>query len=484
MYKNSWLDSFILIIALAVSSSLFGCTSLNSEQTPSIQQQLKVKNSLALEQLTEQNPQVSMALANAYGYMFCDIEQLMLVALGGQSGVCILTENNQHTFLDLSTLNIGIGIGSTHQQILVLFKTQQALDSIKQGHFSLDVQHVSSFGTQDNPATSNFAQAIELYTFNQQGAAAALSLAVVNVDINQQLNTADFASINIPNKSASNKPNSTVWPYKLPLLADKALERGFKLPKPYGVGITYASIEQKMNINSLKVGFNGNDIVPFEFVGFSNTNTNLTTNQLKADMWLFPFMNVYAMVGKIDGDIEMDVLLDGNMMLEQLGDDCSGLIKPISCVILKDNVFTLPIKTQFEPLSYGVGTILAGGWQDWFFTLPLNITWNEPQRHVFDGNSITITPRVGHIQALPNLGKIALFVGANYLDSENTVSGQLSSPDISFTLDFEAKQTNADRWNWVAGFNWDITNTLSWNLEYNGFSGSRTALITGLTVRY
>lgn len=71
-----------------------------------------------------------------------------------------------------------------------------------------------------------------------------------------------------------------------------------------------------MLLSGLEVGINGRDKEPFEFVAFSDANAENDTGQLKIDAWLFPFMNVFALLGKIDGETTMDVLLDGNGMLD------------------------------------------------------------------------------------------------------------------------------------------------------------------------
>jgi len=194
-------------------------------------------------------------------------------------------------------------------------------------------------------------------------------------------------------------------------------------------------------------------------------------------------MNVFAMMGKVDGDINMDVMLDGNLMLEHLGKDCQRTIKPIACRLLENQTFLLPIETKVDPFTYGIGAVFAGGWQDWFVAIPINLTWSKPKNALLDGNAFTITPRFGRVFNLKKLGRFSVFAGGNYLDSENSIQGRIAVPDGDFILDYEAEQANTDRWNIVGGFNWDISTTLSINLEFNGMTGSRDAVIAGVTLR-
>ena len=72
------------------------------------------------------------------------------------------------------------------------------------------------------------------------------------------------------------------------------------------------------------------------------------------DAWLFPFMNVFAMLGRIDGKAPLDVILDGNGMLNQLGISCSGPVPNPLCAKLKDQTITLPIEAPFSGNTYGV----------------------------------------------------------------------------------------------------------------------------------
>ena len=51
----------------------------------------------------------------------------------------------------------------------------------------------------------------------------------------------------------------------------------------------------------------------------------------------------------------MDVDIDGNTILNEIGANCSGVIKPKICGI-QDQTVTLPVRTKVDALTYGVGT--------------------------------------------------------------------------------------------------------------------------------
>ena len=253
---------------------------------------------------------------------------------------------------------------------------------------------------------------------------------------------------------------------------------------PYGIGLTYAHVDQEQVLDNLLVGINGADKEPFPFVSFDNANSVSDSFSLKADAWLFPFLNVFGMLGKVDGEAPLDVLIDGNGMLDQLEIDCSGPIPNPLCVILDDQTFLLPINAQFRGTTYGIGMTLAGGWNGWFVTLPMNVTYADMDGKDTDGIVTTVTPRFGKVFNLGRKGSLAVFVGGNYLESDLTVSGTVTTPDGLLVIDYTIDQSNKDNWNALLGFNWDINKRLSWSAEYDGFVGSRDAVITSISWKY
>lgn len=192
-------------------------------------------------------------------------------------------------------------------------------------------------------------------------------------------------------------------------------------------------------------------------------------------------MNVYVMLGKVDGEAPMDIFIDGNGWLDELGISCGGpgLPNPL-CLLLEDEIINLSVNAQFEGNTYGIGTTLAGGWNNWFVTVPFNWTYADIQGSQTEGVNFTATPRFGYMFNLGKNGNLAVFAGGNYLDSDLTVDGLEATPDGTLEFDYIIDQENKDKWNALLGFNWDINRRLSWSAEYDGFTGSRDAFITSL----
>ena len=322
-----------------------------------------------------------------------------------------------------------------------------------------------------------------LRVISESGAALTATARVITTSVNHDLTDTGVSEVSIPNigftsvdEQGEAAPRN--WDHKLPFFAQNVIDKGYDLPLPYGIGLTYAHVDQEQLLDSLLVGINGADKEPFPFVSFDNAESISDTVSVKADAWLFPFLNVYGMLGKVDGEAPLDVLIDGNGMLDQLEVDCSGPFPNPLCAILEDQTFLLPIEANFTGTTYGLGMVLAGGWNGWFVTVPFNITYADMDGKDTDGIVKTATPRFGRVFNLGRKGNLALFVGANYLDSDITVSGTETTPNGLLEIDYTIDQSNKDPWNALIGFNWDINKRLSWSLEYDGFVGSRDAFIT------
>ena len=275
------------------------------------------------------------------------------------------------------------------------------------------------------------------------------------------------------------------WKRKLPFLAQNVIDMGYDLPLPYGFSLILVHAEQDMLLGSLEVGLNGSSKQPFEFVAFENAQAINDTLQLKFDAWLFPFMNVFGLIGRVEGDAPMDILLDGNGMLDMLGVSCPS-INPL-CPVLNDRIITLPIEAPFSGTTYGIGAVLAGGWNDWLVAVPMNFTYANMDTTDTEGIAVTVTPRFGRLFNFDRYGKLALFAGGNYLNAELDVSGRVYLPvpgGDDLQVDYDISQKNKDEWNLILGGNWDISKNWSVMAEYNGFIGSRETFIASLTFRY
>ena len=476
------------MLALLILAQLIGCTNIPIERREGVRQELIAQAENSLGQFKEEFPELEADLAEAEGYLIAWSDTASAVVVRGVVGEAVLVDLHEgdRTFLNITKLSLGLGIGAGDLEQLVVIHDREFLEELKLGAWIPQADSWSSLG--DNRAVAYYdGKEVNRYTITKSGAVLSTGAGLVRVSVNTQLTDIGLSEWSIPvTRTAPDAEKADappkVWRHRLPFLGQKVIDMGLDLPRPYGVGIAYADVSQDIVIEELLAGFNGGNKDSFEYVSFAESRTDISSYQFKVDAWILPFMNVFGLVGEAKGDVAVDVLLDGNLILDRLGSNCDRLIPPLECFIFRDKEFTLPVRTDISVLTYGVGTILAGGFGNWFGTVPVSVTWNSGNVE-YDGRTINITPRFGRLFNIGRLGSMAAFVGATYMDSDVTATGTFPVPGVDLGIDYTVSQTNADRWNYLVGFNWTLSSRVSWNLEYNGFEGSREAVITNLNFR-
>jgi hypothetical protein len=157
-------------------------------------------------------------------------------------------------------------------------------------------------------------------------------------------------------------PDSTVVPSSrgssfLPLMGDMARKHGVELPLPFGAGLVYYHLERDIEISDVRVGRNG--APPVSVSNFANlgSTSNVENLNLKLDVWLLPFVNVYGIVGYIwnSSDTRIDVTVPPLLP--------TGPPRQLSTVV----------PTTIEGTVGGVGMTLAGGYGAFFITYDVNL---------------------------------------------------------------------------------------------------------------
>ncbi|MGL5367947.1 MAG: hypothetical protein ACRDAG_06535 [Cetobacterium somerae] len=258
-----------------------------------------------------------------------------------------------------------------------------------------------------------------------------------------------------------------------PLLGDEARERGYELPNPYGINVIYVDMKQDVDIKALNLTgklslFGGKPLELGNIISVkADSAKTVNTNELvKADLWVFPFLNVYGILGKTKG--HSTALVDIN-----LGNS----------TILKDYDFTL----KYEGITYGVGTVLAGGYKDFFSLVDFNYT--STSLDIIEGNisAFVISPKVGYNFDFYNT-KNSIWIGTMYQNITQTLKGDINNL-ITFPKGikvkdgkFEVKESTSSPWNNVIGFRSEINKSVEFTTEV-GF-GKRKSVTLSLGYRF
>ena len=336
--------------------------------------------------------------------------------------------------------------------------------------------------------------------FGTRAAAAAILIASLalpwSADIGAQMGSAPGSDVASLEERQLGQPYTedgerVIYGRALPFLAQEVIDLGFELPRPYGAQIIGYWQEQDLVLDNLAVSVDGGEFQDIDFVDFGTPRVENTTAQAKLDAWLFPFMNVYVTLGQFTGDGTIPLALEGRDLLEFLGLGrlCGGgVLEPAFCSRVLSSVAT----PNYEGDALAMGMNLAMGWDDYFVTLPISHAWTDVDIINETVTAWNISPRIGYLHDMGSKGTLAFYTGATWLKTEVDLTGTvvfdtsgsgISELEDQTTLDFVIRQRNRDRWNYLVGFNWDLSRTWSLQAEV-GFGGSRDNAIVSGTYRW
>jgi hypothetical protein len=479
-------------LAFVLSLVLLGaCTSVPVEEREARRAEVDREAEETIALLTGKDPEFAEALEQSAGYFTARISSATLAVVGGGKGIGVLVDKRtgDRIYMDIKRLEFGMGLGARGYRLLLLAEEEEVFESMRDSRFYRGLASDVSAGTKGG--TGGYLRGgLRSFIVSEKGALIAATARVAKISVNSDLTDTGVSEVGVPNtgfgiEDGREQVSQRTWEYSLPFMAQKVIDMGYDLPLPYGVKLLYSDIEQDQILEELQVGFSGGEKEPFEWVAFENAISISETWQAIGDAWVLPFLNLFAFIGDVEGDVILDVFLEGNGLLEQKGIDCTRPGNLVICRALQDQIIKLPVESVFSGTNYGVGFNLAGGWKGFFFTLPVSFSWVDMDTTDVEGGSIiSASPRAGYLLKMGNYGNLGLFVGASYLDSDLTAHGSLAVPETDGTIDYTVDQSNSDKWNGVVGANWDITRRWSLMVEYNGFFGSRESIFASVGWRF
>jgi len=194
---------------------------------------------------------------------------------------------------------------------------------------------------------------------------------------------------------------------------------------PWGAGIDFFTMKQDYSIKALEFDLPGVDLGnDASNIGVRN---ELQHYDVKFDVWLTPFLNVFALLGRVDATTYVD-------------------FSNIEVIGLPFSLGTLPV--DYDGTVYGGGINLVYGTEHWFAAL--NNTWTDANLSGdYDSKikSYTLQPRLGLIR-----GKWTFWVGGLYLDTKETHQGTISLPVPGLPpVPFYVELEGSDKWNTAVG---------------------------------
>jgi len=213
---------------------------------------------------------------------------------------------------------------------------------------------------------------------------------------------------------------------RLPFLGEEARKRGIELPPPYGIGLVYYQLVRDIEIKEVRVGRNGAALQPVpDFAQFSS-DSNVKNLNLKADVWILPFLNLYAIAGTVKN-------------------------KSTTNIAIGNKSYSVP--TKIDGSVGGLGMTLAGGYKAFFVAGDVNAAQADLG---FDDKfkALISSARLGWFGKAGGR-PIRVWANATYWDTFATAKGSVVDTDGS-TLKFEVDQGPKYPWTYGVGFNYNV----------------------------
>jgi len=278
-----------------------------------------------------------------------------------------------------------------------------------------------------------------------------------------------------------------------PRMAEEVINRGYRLPLPIGISVIGVGNTQGQDITDVYVAL-GKGVFPPEseplryIPAVTIDSVSITQSlQIKVDLWVLPFLNVFATLGKVTGEADIKVIIDRS----DAPTICIPNPIPIKPPICTPNTFTgaflLPVKPNIDRTSATLGLTGTYSIGRWYTALTASYT------DTYGDNASDITTTNASIRAgrrffFKNGTMLSPFFGVNYLDIDTRVQGTTSLKDAfpdgdSINVRYDIQLDNEDKNTVILGLTTGFTNGMSVVFEWNKSSNSERFVLSG-TVRY
>ncbi|MDH3322614.1 MAG: hypothetical protein OEM04_06460 [Flavobacteriaceae bacterium] len=219
-----------------------------------------------------------------------------------------------------------------------------------------------------------------------------------------------YASTRVRDKHSVYKDSlkQVEYNYIFPIWGQKAYSKGFDLPYPAGIMGNFLWMDQGIIVENLQLGLKTDELdvplTPIEFIEFGdNSNSSYTVN-VRPDLWVLPFLNVYGIFGYGNSTTRVNV--------------------------------TVPIELQSTVeqgiQTSGFGIMGAGGIGPVWFSIDANWTWNKPELLEKAVQVNVMGFRIGHTFTFKNNpdSNLALWAGGMRVEMGSETVGEIQLIDV------------------------------------------------------
>ncbi|WP_163718111.1 hypothetical protein [Mangrovibacterium lignilyticum] len=241
-----------------------------------------------------------------------------------------------------------------------------------------------------------------------------------------------ISAISVFGQYSQLQPGDTIkagYPYRFPLLGAKAYEKGFDIPYPWGGMLNFFAAKQDIEITEIGVGLTDGVLpdIPLTDLGdlieFGELNARVTSLNIRPDLWVLPFLDVYGIFGKTWAETTVE------------------LTYPV----------TMKTVAELSGTSYGFGLTGAGGLGKFFFVLDGNWVWTNMSNFKDPVKTKNFSFRIGKAFKLAKApeSNIALWAGAMRIKMGGVTEGSIGLYDLLPSETWDRRDEIVEQyWTW------------------------------------
>ncbi|HVY74516.1 MAG TPA: hypothetical protein VG890_06785 [Puia sp.] len=214
--------------------------------------------------------------------------------------------------------------------------------------------------------------------------------------------------------SMADSLKASEYPYMLPIWGKKVTQKGFNLPLSAGFSAQYLWQKSDIIINNLQVGFNNGPKYNLDqLVRFDNATTTTSGVNIRPDFWLFPFLNVYAILAKSNTTTAVQ----------------AGVWVPDSSDWKK--ILDINTKAHFNATTFGFGMTPTIGLGGFFLAIDMNFSWTDIDELDKPAYAFVFGPRFGKNFTFKQPQRnLAIWAGGFRVKLNSGTSGSLQASEL------------------------------------------------------
>ncbi len=255
-----------------------------------------------------------------------------------------------------------------------------------------------------------------------------------------------------------------------PFCGKKRRAAGNQLPLPFGVGIHgiyYVQAYEASDLTMSQQTDNEEKITARADTMYQNTTSGELKVTIRPDIWIFPFLNVYGIIGYTQGMTNPELMVPYIILdIPNFGE------------FKVDVPFEISDQLRYHGPTYGAGATISAGFGSFFGLIDYHYSVTDPND--LDGKLYNhfFSPKVGILLGGKSKKSTGSFwVGAMYISNNHTFKGELLVEDIAPELvaligekaDYSGTVTSLHPWNFVFGGSWIFNDRHNFVLEAGFF---------------